>query len=106
VISVIDRLTSGVPVCTAGEPGTGVSGSTLGRCEGGRDATGAGGAEGTEVEAIVILGVKLCGSLAGPPAMVAPAPVGAGVAGDDADGRLVCCEAWDGACEGACVGPC
>lgn len=74
MISVMDRLTSGVPVCTAGEPGTGVSGSTLGRCEGGRDATGATGAEGAEVEAIVILGVNLCGSSADSPDVVGPAP--------------------------------
>lgn len=42
VISVIERLTSGVPPCTgtAGEPGTGVSGSTLGRCEEGNDDEG------------------------------------------------------------------
>lgn len=79
---MIDRLTSGVPVCIAGEPGTGVSGSTLGRCEGGRGATGA---EGAEVEVTVILGVNLCGSLAGLSWVIDPAPIGTGVAGDDAD---------------------
>ena len=37
----MERFTRGVPVCTAGDPGTGVSGSTLGRCEEGMLAAGA-----------------------------------------------------------------
>lgn len=77
--SVIERLMSGVPFCIAGDPGTGVIGSTLGRCEDGRD-----GAAG----ATVILGVNLCGSpvaatgVAG--AAVADAGVATGATGCDA----------------------
>lgn len=82
----MDRLISGVLVCTAGEPGTGVSGSTLGRCEVGRDTTGA---EGAAVEAIVIVGVNLCGSPAEPTGVAGTAPVGAGIAEDDSDGGFV-----------------
>lgn len=95
VISVIDRFVSGVPVCSAGEPGTGVSGSTLGRCEDGKDATGAADAE---AEATVMLGVNMCGSLPAGPDVIVAAATGACVPGDDADGR---CVGW-----GACCGPC
>lgn len=68
VNSVIGRR-SGVPLWTAGEPGTGVMGSTLGRCDGamtgaGVVVVGGGGAvAGGAGDAPVMLGVNLCGSL-------------------------------------------
>ena len=63
----------------AGDPGTGVSGSTLGRCDEGRlvlEACGAGAG------AAVMLGVNLCGSLAeGPGVAGAVATDGGGADG-------------------------
>lgn len=81
---MIERLTSGVPPCTgtAGEPGTGVSGSTLGRCEEGNDDEGPGGAG---VGALVVLSVEPCGSLVASRGAVGAVAVGA-AAGKDAGG--------------------
>jgi hypothetical protein len=57
----------GGPIWNAGDPGTGVSGSTLGRCELGSDGTaGVGAVDGGGAgDAAVMLGVNLCGSLVG-----------------------------------------
>jgi hypothetical protein len=60
-MSVIERFRS-VPFWTAGDPGTGVSGSTLGRCDEENGATWD-AAAGAVDDAPVILGVNFCGSL-------------------------------------------